>query len=119
MKLQFEPSKIDWWYWAITFIFIGAAVIGWNPAYYIVMLISAIQIIHFGGKFKSIIAFDTQVRILYFAFTLLGLVKTIRLPVYILLLAGTLMVVAFNRCGIALLIKKMPWNKHHTVKIQK
>ena len=118
MKLQIELDKIDWWYWAITFIFIGVAVIGWGPAYYIVMLISGIQIIHFRNQTKSFLAFDTQVRIIYFAFTLFGIIKTIRFPLYILLLIGTFMVVAFNRCGIALILKKMPWNKTQTVQIK-
>jgi hypothetical protein len=119
MQLQLEPQKIDWWYWTITFIFIGFAVIGWSTAYYIVMLISAVQIVHFRKKYSSVINFDLQVRIVYFAFTLLGLISSIRTIVYILLLIGTFMVVAFNRCGIALLLKKMPWNKNQTVNIQR
>ena len=31
---------------------------------------------------------------------------------------GTFMVVAFNRCGIALVLKKMPWNERQIVDIQ-
>jgi hypothetical protein len=118
MKLQIEMQSIDWWYWAITFIFIGAAIVGWVPAYYIVMLISALQVLHFKVQLKSLTAFDTQVRIVYFFFTLVGLIQIIRLPAFILLFIGTFMVVAFNRCGIALILKKMPWNKNQTVQIQ-
>lgn len=118
MKLQVDIQSVDWWYWAITLFFIGVAVCGWIPAYYIVMLISGIQIIHFKYILKSFIAFDTQVRIVYFAFALLGLIKAIRLPVYILLFIGTFMVVALNRCGIAIFLKKMPWNKKQNVQIQ-
>ena len=82
------------------------------------MIISAIQILFFWARLKSPKAFDTQVRIVYFALTLLGLIETIRFPLYILLLLGTFMVVAFNRCGIALFLKKMPWNKEPMVRIQ-
>ena len=118
MKIVIEPKKIEWWFWAVTFIFIIAALLGWSPGYYLVMIISAIQIPFFAYRYKSLLAFDTQVRILYFAFTLLGLWEAIRFPLYILLLFGTFMVVAFNRCGIALFLKKMPWNKNNLVQIR-
>lgn len=117
MKIIVEPKSIEWWLWTVTLIFIITAVLGWSPGYYFVMIISAIQIIFFWNRFKSLTAFDTQVRIVYFLFTLLGLSETIRLPLYLLLLIGTVMVVVFNRCGIALILKKMPWNKHQVVQI--
>ena len=82
------------------------------------MIISAIQILFFWGRLKSLMAFDTQVRIVYFALTLLGLIETIRFPFYILLLLGTFMVVAFDRCSIALLLKKMPWNKRQIIETE-
>jgi hypothetical protein len=118
MKLQIELQKIDWWYWTITLIFIGAAIGGWVLSYYIVMILSGIQIVHFKTRLKSLVAFDTQVRIVYFVFTLIGFVESIKFPAYILLFIGTFMVVAFNRCGIAILLKRMPWNKKETVQIQ-
>ena len=118
MKLIIEPKKIEWWFWTITFAFIIAALFGWSQGYYLVVLISAIQVLFFWIRFKSLFAFDTQVRIAYCAFTLLGLIKAIQFPFFILLLIGTFMVVAFNRCGIALVLKKMPWNKQQVVKIQ-
>jgi hypothetical protein len=118
MNAVAEPKKIEWWFWTVTFIFIITALLGWLPGYYLVMIISAIQIPFFWYRFKSLMAFDTQVRIVYFAFTLLGLLETIRFPLYLLLLLGTFMVVVFNRCGIALVLKKMPWNKHNVVQIR-
>jgi hypothetical protein len=118
MKLMMEPKKLDWWFWTITLAFIIAAMLGWPQGYDLVVLISAIQVLFFWIRFRSLFAFDTQVRIAYFAFTLLGLIKTIQFPFFILLFIGTFMVVAFNRCGIALVLKKMPWNKQPVVRIQ-
>ncbi len=118
MKFIIEPKKIEWWFWTITFVFIIAALLGWSQGYYLVVLISAIQVLFFWSRLRSLLAFDTQVRIAYFAFSLLGLIKTIQFPFYILMLIGTFMVVAFNRCGIALVLKRMPWNKQQVVKIQ-
>ena len=118
MKIIIEPKKIDWWFWTITLAFIIAALLGWAPGYYLVVLISAIQVLFFWIRFQSLLAFDTQVRIAYFASALLGLIKAIQFPFFILLFIGTFMVVAFNRCGIALVLNKMPWNKQKVVKIQ-
>jgi len=119
MKVIIKPQKIDWWFWTIISIFILTALLGWVPGYYIVMVISALQVIYFTGRHKSLTAFDTQVRIAYFAFTLLGLSQTIRFPFYILLFIGTLMAVFFDRCGIALALKNMPWNKQSVIKIHR
>ena len=118
MEIVVEPKKLEWWFWTVTSIFIIPALLGWVAGYYFVMVASALQILFFGCRLKRLMAFDTQVRIVYFALTLLGMIKTIRFPLYILLLLGTLMVVAFNRCGIALLLIKMSWNKEQMVRIQ-
>ena len=118
MKFVIALNKIDWWLWAITLALILAALLGWNQGYYMVIIISAAQIFFFWNRFKRFLAFDTQIRIAYFVFTLIGLSKTIRFPFYIFLFIGTFMVVAFNRCGIALVLKKMPWNKQPIVNIQ-
>ncbi|MCK4816395.1 hypothetical protein KA005_11560 [bacterium] len=119
MKFKIEPGEIDWWYWTVTLAFITSALLGWEPGYYLVMIVSALQIIHFWIRHKSLFAFDTQVRIVYFVFTLLGLYEPIRFPFYSLLLPGTFMVVFFDRCGIALVLKHMAWNKKNIVQIQR
>ena len=118
MKFTIEPKKIEWWFWTLTLTFIVVALFGWSQGYYLVVLISAIQVLYFWIRSGSVLEFDTQVRIAYFAFTLLGLIKAIRFPFFILMFIGTFMVVAFNRCGIALVLKKMPWNKQSVVRIK-
>jgi hypothetical protein len=118
MEFKIEPKKIAWWFWTITFVFIIAALFGWIPGYYLVIMISAVQIVYFAVRLRSLFAFDTQVRIAYFLFTLLGLSESIRFPFYILLLIGTFTVIFLDRCGIALALKYMPWNKQQIVNIQ-
>ena len=118
MKFIIEPKKIEWWFWTLTLTFIVVALFGWSQGYYLVVLISAIQVLCFWIRSGSVLEFDTQVRIAYFVFTLLGLIKAIRFPFFILMFIGTFMVVAFNRCGIALVLKKMPWNKQSVVRIK-
>ena len=112
MELAINTREIEWWFWAVTLAFIIFALVGWIPSYFIVMAISGIQILYFTQKEGSLIAFPTQVRICYFAFTLLGLWAAIRFPLYILLLIGTIMVTFTGRCFIALVLKVLPWNKN-------
>jgi hypothetical protein len=117
MKLKINARDIRWWFWLVTLVFIIAALSGWTPAYYIVMAISAVQVIFFLVQEKSLSAYPVQIRIVYFAWTLLGLWPGGRLYFYILLLLGTIMVTFFGRCVIALGLKSMPWNKTRQIKL--
>ena len=112
MQLAIKTREVEWWFWAVTLAFIIFALIGWIPGYYIVMVISCIQILYFVKKEGGLMAFPTQVRIVYFAFTLFGLWAAVRFPFYIVLLIGTVMVTFTGRCFIALVLKVLPWNKN-------
>jgi hypothetical protein len=111
MKLKIELADPFWWFWAITLIFIVAALFGWTPGYYLTIAVSAVQVLVFLVRERSVSAYPTQIRLVYFAFALTGLWPAIRLPCYVLLLLGTVMVVFFGRCSIALMLKHMPWNR--------
>lgn len=117
MKLKLGLSDPFWWFWTITLGFIVAAIAGWVPGYYAVITISAVQVVVFLIRERSVMAFPTQVRIVYFAWTLTGLWETGRLPFYVLLLLGTVMVVFFGRCSISMLLKKMPWNHNRIARL--
>ena len=116
MKLKIDVMNIGWWFWTITTAFIIAAVAGWTPGYYVVMGISAVQILFFLLQEKNLVSFPVQVRMVYFGVTLFGLWPDGRLVVYIILLLGTAMEVLFGRCGIALALKQMPWNREREAK---
>jgi hypothetical protein len=111
MELKIVADDIRWWFWAVTLGFIIAAVTGWTPGYYVVIGISAVQILFFVVQEKSLVSFPVQIRIVYWAFTLFGLWPEARLIIYLLLLLGTAMVVLFGRCTISLVLVHMPWNR--------
>jgi len=111
-----SPTDIRWWFWTTTLVCIVAAVAGWTPGYYAVMAISGLQVLFFLAQEKSLSAFPTQIRVVYLALTLLGLWPEVRLPVYALLL-GTVMVTLFGRCAIALILRRMPWNRSREVRL--
>ena len=87
------------------------------PGYYVVMSISAVQVLFFLLQERSVAAFPTQIRIVYFLITLFGLWPDARLFIYIILLAGTAMVTFLGRCSIALILKRMPWNQGREVRL--
>jgi len=111
MKFKMDVKSIEWWFWTVTLVLIIAAVAGWTPGYAAVMLVSAVQVIFIAVRSGSAVSFPSQVRIVYFAYTLLGLWEAGRVYCYGLLVLGTAMVVFFDRCGIVLVLKLMPWNK--------
>lgn len=117
MNVKLSPTDVRWWFWAVTLAFIVAAVVGWTPAYFVVMSISLGQVLFFLVQEKSLYAFPTQIRVVYFAFTLLGLWPEVRLYFYIILLLGTFLVTFFGRCSIALVLKHMPWNRGREVRL--
>lgn len=117
MKLLIEPKNPYWWLWVITLILILAAVVGWTPGYYAVIAVSAIQVIIFTIVERSFVAYPVQIRLVYFAITLLGLWPAVRLPFYILILLATLLVSFFGRCSISLMLKQMPWNRTRSARL--
>jgi hypothetical protein len=110
MELEIRTSDIRWWFWSVTLVFIIAAIAGWVPGYYVVIGISWIQVLFFMAQEKTLLAFPTQIRVVYFAFTLFSLWSEVRLFIYVILMIGTVMVTFFGRCAIALMLKQMPWN---------
>lgn len=117
MELKINATDIRWWFWATTLVFIIAAVSGWAPGYYVAMSISAAQVLFFLAQEKSLASFPSQIRVVYFAFTLFGLWPEVRFFIYIILLLGTVMVTFFGRCSIALVLKHMPWNRGREVRL--
>ena len=117
MELKTNPNDIRWWFWLVTLVFIAATVAGVPWAHWPVIVISAIQVLFFLAQEKSLASFPTQIRVVYFAFTLFGLWPQTRLPIYLVLMLGTIMVTFFGRCAIALVLKQMPWNQGRNVRL--
>jgi hypothetical protein len=89
MKLKIDTSSFEWWFWTITLVFIIAALSGWTPGYTAVIMVSLVQTIFIGVRTGSATSFPSQVRIVYFAYTLLGLWQVGRFYCYALLAVGT------------------------------
>lgn len=110
MKLAINIKSYQWWYWFITLIAMIVGLSGTTEGFYVVVLVSVIQFMHFtiSGGFT---AFATQVRFVYAIFTLIALFDPTRI-FYWVLLVGTVMVTLFDRCIIARVLILMPWNRN-------
>jgi hypothetical protein len=117
MELKVQVHDVRWWFWAATLACIVAALAGWAPGYYVVIAISAVQVVFFLSQERSLSAFPVQIRVVYFALTLLALWPVARFVAYLLLFVGTVMVTFFGRCTIALVLKQMPWNAGREVRL--
>lgn len=117
MKFIIEPQIPYWWLWILTLILILAAFVGWTPGYSAVIAVSAIQVIIFAIKERSFTAFTVQIRLVFFAATLLGLLPAVRFPFYILIFIATFMGTFLGRCSISLILKRMPWNRNRVARL--
>jgi hypothetical protein len=111
MQFKIDVKSIEWWFWAITLALIVSAVAGRTSGYAAVMIVSAVHMGFIAVRTGSLVSFPAQVRIFYVALTLTGLWEAGRFYCYAFLLAGTFMVVLFDRCGLELVLRYMPWNK--------
>lgn len=110
MKLEIHPKSIEWWFWPITLGFMFAGIAGWIPGFYVVIGISGLQVVFFTWKTRSLISFPNQVRIIYLIFAVIGFFDPTRI-FYMVMAVSTAMVVLFDRCVLARILIKMPWNK--------
>lgn len=109
MELKINLKSLYWWFWAVPLVAMIVGLSGKVEGFYVVMGVSLIQTIYFSIE-KGVVAFPTQVRAVYFAFTVIAFFDPTGI-FYWLLLAGTVMVTLFDRCIIARVLVKMPWNK--------
>jgi hypothetical protein len=113
MKLQINFKSLEWWYWFVTLIAMIIGFLGMVQGFYGVIFVSVVQTVHFSVS-RGFTAFPTQVRFVYGLFTIAALFDPTRI-LYWVLLIGTIMVVLFNRCFIATVLKLMPCNRNETL----
>jgi hypothetical protein len=113
MKPVIHPKSIEWWFWPVIFVFMLSGMFGWSQGFYAVIIFSATQSVYFIIKIRSLRAFPSQVRFVYFLFTLIGMLDPTRIW-YGLMTISTFMVAFFDKCLLARMLILMPWNKDVT-----
>jgi len=110
MKLLLRYRYIDWWYWLVIGLSIGIGLAGGREGYYACAVVSGLNLLHFIMRDRSLVSFPVQVRIVWLAMVLMALWPPLWW-MFIPLFIGMVLVVLFDRCGIARVLIMMPWNR--------
>lgn len=110
MKLTLRYHDLDWWAWLVIGVSIGVGLAGVWQAYLVTLAVSVIHLVYYVVRDRSLVSFPVQVREVWLACVLLALWPPLWW-LFILMFLGMVMVVLFDRCGIARMLMLMPWNK--------
>ena len=111
MWFKIDPRSVGWWFWAVTWALIAAALGGWMAGYYAVIAVSAANIVDKFSETDGLTALPVQTRIAYFLLTLPGFWPDVRFWWFIPLFVATTMTVFFDRCAITAALGRAPWNR--------
>ena len=102
-------NTIRWSYWAIIFALLMAGLAGRFEAFYLAAAVSAVQLVHYALRERSLTAFSVQVRLVYTAILLIDILwAPLRLHLWWMAFF-TLMVVLFDWCLLSRIMVLMPW----------
>jgi hypothetical protein len=105
-----DYKQIIWWYWPTLACFLTAGILGSQTGFVLVITVSAMNLIHFLVREKSITAFPVQVRFWYLAYVLVSFPEQLQF-LYWLPMVGTWARAIFGYCILARTLSLMPWNR--------
>lgn len=114
MKLSIKYRNTDWWFWLAICLGIGGGLAGWRAGYLVCAAVSALNLLYFIVRDRSLVSFPVQVRLVWLAMVLPALWPVLEW-LFVPLFVGMVLVVLFDRCGIARVLVKMPWNRGVTL----
>ena len=109
-----DYRALSWWYWLVTVILLSAGVSGWAPGFLLAIGLTAVQLLHFILRERSVTAFPVQVRFAYLLLLLLALPAPLQL-IYWIPMIGTWAQVLLGYCTMARLVSLLPWNRQEPI----
>lgn len=107
-------NNLVWRYWAVTVVLLIGVVSGNALCLQAVIVLTAIQVLHFIYREKSLTAFPVQVRLTYF-----GMLFLAQAPYMVWIfwwqLIGTSAMVLFEYCFLARLLSLLVWNQQEKI----
>jgi hypothetical protein len=108
--LMIEFRSISWWYWFTSACLLTASVSGWPAGFLLVVGLTAVQIIHFAIRARSVRSFPIQVRLGYLLLLIMAAPEEARWICWIPMI-GTWVLVLFGYCPMARAVSLAPWNR--------
>ena len=107
-ELTLRPNDFDWWLWLAIGVSIAVGLSGNPQGYDTCRDLSILHLFMYLGRDQNIFSFRVQVRIVWL---LLVLTARVFNWFYVFLFGGMVLVVGFDKCGIARVLERMPWNQ--------
>lgn len=107
---MFMNKHVSWWYWLGADLLLLYGLAGGTWGFAPVIVLCAVQALHFIARERSLAAFPVQVRLGYLGLLLFGLWEYGQF-IYWIQLAGTTAMVLVDYCPLARFLSLMPWNR--------
>lgn len=114
MALKIKYNDPEWWFWAVILVAIGAGLAGYAWGFTVALAVSVLNLVVYAAIDRSAATMRVQVRAVWLVFVLLAHYLPGLGWLYYALLIGMILVVFFDRCGIALVLARLPWNHRRT-----
>jgi hypothetical protein len=111
MSFKINYQDPEWWFWAVSLVAIAAGLLGLGWGFTVTLWVGFLNLVVYAAIDRSLTTMRVQVRAVWLGLVLIASFVTGLGWLYYALFIGMVLVVFFDRCGIQLVLGKMPWNK--------
>jgi hypothetical protein len=105
-----QPRQVSWWYWLVSAILLVPWIAGVEEAFWLLLGLTTLQIVHFRLREGRFAAFPVQVRIAYLLIVAVAAWPPMRWSALVPAV-GTWVQVIFGYCLLARTLSLLPWNR--------
>ncbi len=110
IRFMIQLEKITWWYWLASVLLLTIGLLGNPGAFYFLIVLCFIQVVHFGILDQSIRSFTVQLRLAMLGIVLLCYWEPLRW-LYWIPFFGLWANVLFGYCFLARVMSLASWNR--------
>lgn len=105
-----DYKELSWRYWFVTACLLTAGVAGYPSGFFLAIVVTVLQLMHFTIREGSMAAFPVQVRFWYLILLVVALPEPLRW-IYWVPTVGTWAQLIFGYCTMARCVSLLPWNR--------
>lgn len=114
IALKIKYTDPEWWFWAFILVAIGTGLAGFGQGFTIALAVSVLNLVVCAAIDRNAATMRVQVRAVWLVLVLIAHYLPGLGWLYYALFLGMVLVVFFDRCGIALVLGRLPWNRGRT-----